>query len=61
MDLKSREAKKLTDLQSEIRAPSFSPDGQEIVFLADVSVSDSHNLWLINWDGSNPRRVDIKL
>ena len=35
--------------------PRFSPDGKQIAFISDRNGSD--NLWIMNADGTNPKRV----
>ncbi|MHB9070612.1 MAG: TolB family protein [Sedimentisphaerales bacterium] len=64
MDLKTKCAKNITDLQSYFINASFSYDGKKIVFvrIKDVTAvigKEEYELWLMNSDGSNPKCVEI--
>ena len=61
MNLSSGEVKKITNLESYLAYPYFSPDGEEIVFLSDFKRNGSYELWLVNSDGTNPHRVNVDL
>jgi Tol biopolymer transport system component len=64
MDLMTRDVRRITNLKRNVAFPSFSPNGKEIVFLWDPKwpKRDSpYELWIIDSDGTNPRRVGIKL
>jgi TolB protein len=37
--------------------PEISPDGKSIVFTLGDPLSDKHNLWLMNRDGSDPHNI----
>lgn len=61
MSLEGGEPRQLTDGDSENRAPSWSPDGQQIAWsrrrdgIGDYNISD---IWLMNADGSNMCRIN---
>ena len=61
MSLKNGNVRQVTNLKTYILAPSFSPDGKEIVFLSDPKRNGSSELWLMNSDGTNPHRINIDL
>jgi imidazolonepropionase-like amidohydrolase/Tol biopolymer transport system component len=48
-------ARRLTSGTALSRQPRYSPDGRQLVFVSDRSGRE--NLWIINRDGSNPRRL----
>lgn len=45
----------LTDRLGNLNSPEISPDGNTIVF--KLSTPSEHQLWLMNRDGTNPRRI----
>jgi Tol biopolymer transport system component/imidazolonepropionase-like amidohydrolase len=49
------EAQRLTSGLPWDCQPRFSPDGKQIAFISDRNGSD--NLWIMNADGTNPKRV----
>lgn len=63
MDTESLKAQKVTDLHAYITHPSFSFDGKRIVFIVGTQYKKGRptqfELWTINTDGSNPRRIDF--
>jgi TolB protein len=52
---------RLTPMEGNHEAPHWSPDGKRIVFDSDLDVAElvhaSINLYIMNADGSNPRRI----
>ncbi len=48
---------RLTDRLGILAAPEISPDGNSIVFTLGLAASDKHEIWTMNRDGSNPRKV----
>ena len=42
---------------NDIDHPSFSPDSKKIVFQVDSAENRDAQIWLVNVDGSNPRRI----
>ena len=63
MDLEDKNIRRVTNLKRHSTSPSFSPDGKQIVFLFNPKwpKHSSNELWVVNSDGTNPRRIDIKL
>lgn len=64
LDLETDQLTQLTDLQGyEAYAPAVSPDDQFIVFYVEGAGSYpvSHNLWLMNRDGSAPHAITSRL
>ena len=56
MDLRSRQSRRLTPQSGSIdTAPSYSPDGRQIVFESDRE--GSQELYVMNSDGSGVRRI----
>jgi len=55
VDIATGDVKQLTDRLGNVNGPEISPDGSTIVF--KLSTSTTNELWLMNRDGSNPRRV----
>ena len=55
VDLASGVITPLTDRLGNLNGPEISPDGSLIVF--KMSTSDANELWLMNRDGSNPRKI----
>jgi len=50
-----------TNTEGEIDAPSFSPDSFKIAFGKPyVYTNDITNIWVVNVDGSNPRKLTSK-
>jgi len=50
-------AVRLTDRLGVSNSPEISPDGKSIVFMRDPGASDQYQIWLMNRDGSNQRRL----
>ncbi|MEA2003303.1 MAG: DPP IV N-terminal domain-containing protein, partial [Actinomycetota bacterium] len=51
-------AQRLTDNSDEEFDADFSPDGSTIAFCTRAGGSFDYYIWLIDADGSNPRRLD---
>jgi dipeptidyl aminopeptidase/acylaminoacyl peptidase len=49
----------VTTGQREMWETSWSPDGQQLVFVADVAGPLQEELWVVNADGSNLRRLNV--
>lgn len=60
MNFVNQKIRKITNLKSYTISPVFSPNGKQIAFLSDPKRNDSYELCLINSDGSNARRIDIR-
>lgn len=54
--LKTGELTQLTNRIGNVLSPSYSPDGQKIVFVNRVDEGPA-TIWIINRDGLNPRQV----
>ncbi len=65
MNLKSLKTERITDLKGFIRDPAFSNDGKKIAFSLGTNYKNgaprSYDLWIINTDGSDPKRIYLKL
>jgi TolB protein len=48
---------RLTDRLGVLNAPEISPDGRLIAFMRDPAAADQYQIWVMDRDGSNPRRV----
>ena len=57
MNLNSRKLKQLTKVRSIDTTPSFSPDGEKIVFNSDRS--GGQHLYIMDNDGNNAKRVSF--
>src|SRR5512143_3020584 len=57
IDLKTGQAKQLTDRLGVLNAPEISPDGKSIVFMCWTPDSDQNQVWIMDRDGSHPRRL----
>jgi len=57
MDLRTRQTKRLTYDPSIDTAPSFSPDGKQIVFESDRG--GGQQVYVMNADGSNQHRISF--
>lgn len=55
VDIVSGVITQLTDRFGNLNGPEISPDGSTIVF--KLSTANSNELWLMDRDGSNPRRI----
>jgi TolB protein len=55
MDLRSRQSRQLTPLQSIDTGPCYAPNAREIVFESDRE--GSQQLYVMNYDGSGVRRL----
>lgn len=61
-DLETGETKEITRLGSYLSAPTFSRDGKEIAFFSDPKRNnESYELWIVNSDGTDLRRVPLDL
>ncbi len=62
VDVRTASVMQLTDTPGvDEREPDWSPDGFQIVYRTSTQGSDRNSdgeLWLMNGDGSNPRRLD---
>lgn len=57
------EPRQLTDLEVDVRAPAWRPDGEALAFVADTHERDEHtyersDLWVVGLDGSVTRLTD---
>jgi Tol biopolymer transport system component len=62
MDLRTGEARRLTDLKLHILDAGYSPDGKLILFRVDpepVQLRGRYELWVMNADGSNAHRTQV--
>lgn len=50
-------ARRLTDRLGVLNAPEISPDGTTIVFMRWTVASDQYQIWLMDRNGGNPRRL----
>lgn len=50
-------AGRVTDRLGVLTGPEISPDGKSIVFMRWTVASDQNQIWVMNRDGGNPRRV----
>lgn len=58
MNADGSDAKPLVESSRDEQGAAWSPDGKTIAFAANRAAGDPvKNLWLVNSDGSNPRRV----
>ncbi len=57
MNLADGSIKRLTDRLGVLNAPDISPDGARIVFMRWTVASNQNQVWVMNRDGSKPRRV----
>ncbi len=57
MDIASGQATRLTDKLGALTGPEISPDGKSIVFMRWTVASDQDQIWVMDRDGGNPRRV----
>lgn len=49
--------KRLTDKLGVLTGPEISPDGKLIAFMRWTAASNQYQLWVMDRDGANPRRV----
>lgn len=63
MDEETDQVSQLTNLHKAVSYPSYSLDGKEIVFVFDPHwpVSSPNELWIMNQDGSNLKKLNISL
>jgi TolB protein len=57
LDIASGMAKQLTDRLGVLNSPEISPDGKSILFMRWTVASDEYQVWMMDRDGGNPRRV----
>jgi Tol biopolymer transport system component len=50
-------ARRLTDRLGVLTGPEISPDGASIAFMRWTPSADQYQIWIMERDGSNPRRV----
>lgn len=55
MDIETGIPRRLTDRLGNANAPEISPDGKTIAF--KLSIAASHQIWLMNRDGSDPHPI----
>jgi TolB protein len=55
--LATGEATRLTDRLGVLTGPEISPDGSLIAFMRWTPASDQYQIWIIDRDGGNPRRL----
>lgn len=59
IDLGNMSVKKVTNFMGSISSPSFSPDGKEIVLLRNSGKGRGNELWVVDSDGRNARKINI--
>ncbi|MEE9131991.1 MAG: S9 family peptidase [Gemmatimonadota bacterium] len=65
IDLREKKPRRLTDGPYDFRDPSFSPDGKRIAFVAKITgdippdYSVKTDLYVMDMDGGEPRKLDI--
>ena len=57
LELATGRVTQLTDRLGTLTAPEISPDGRSIVFMRWTVASDQNQVWRMDRDGRNPRRV----
>jgi TolB protein len=57
MNIATGKSTQLTDRLGVLNSPEISPDGKSIVFMRWTVASDQYQVWVMDRDGSNPRRV----
>jgi TolB protein len=57
LNIATGESKRLTDRLGVLNAPQVSPDGKTIVFMRWTVASDQYQVWAMDRNGRNPRRV----
>ena len=57
MNLADGSVKQITDRLGVLNSPDISPDGTKIIFMRWTVASNENQVWVMNRDGSNPRRV----
>ena len=57
LNLADGSVQQLTDRLGILAAPEISPDGSMIVFTLGLAASDKHEIWMMDRDGGNPRKV----
>jgi TolB protein len=57
MNLADGSVKQLTDRLGIVNSPEISPDGGRVVFMHWIAAADKYELWIMNRDGGNPRRL----
>jgi len=57
LDIATGKSTQLTDRLGVLNAPEISPDGKSIVFMRWTVASDQYQVWMMDRDGKNPRRV----
>lgn len=57
MNLADGSVRQVTDRLGVLNSPDISPDGAQIVFMRWTVASNQNQVWVMNRDGSNPRRV----
>lgn len=57
LNIATGQATRLTDRLGVLNAPEISPDGKSIVFMRWTVASDQYQVWMMDRDGGNPRRV----
>ncbi|UCC71131.1 MAG: S9 family peptidase [Gemmatimonadota bacterium] len=65
VDLETRQPRRLTDGPYDFSAPTFSPDGRRIAFIADITdgvhpdYSLKNELYVMDAEGGEPRMIDV--
>ncbi|HTP01306.1 MAG TPA: hypothetical protein VMJ64_08025 [Anaerolineales bacterium] len=57
LDIASGKANQLTDRLGVLNSPEISPDGKSVIFMRWTVASDQYQVWMMDRDGGNPRRV----
>jgi TolB protein len=57
LDLATGKSAQLTDRLGVLNAPEISPDGKSIVFMRWTVATDQNQVWMMDRNGKNPRRV----
>jgi len=57
LNLADGKANRLTDRLGNLNSPEISPNGKSIVFKLATVTSNQDQIWLMDRDGGNPRRI----
>ncbi len=57
LNIATGQTQRLTDRLGVLNAPEISPDGKSIVFMRWTVATDQYQVWMMDRNGGNPRRV----